>query len=155
MAHEKWLCAPGPSSESAASRGGCRCSRPRAEHHRQHPAADVADARVREVEPRAARVAEAAQRRPLRADLQEPSEERAERHRHRGVLAVGREHRRKAEGGEEEGHVQEPGREGCDGEPPLGVERGHAERGRPHEEDVREDHAVMPAVRSNSTGLAS
>ena len=93
----------------------------------------------RKIEDRAARVAEAAQRRPLGDHLQETAEERPERHRHRTVEPGGHEQRRKGEGRDEEGDVEEAGGEGRHGEPALGVERRHAESGRPHEEDVRED----------------
>ena len=110
-----------------------------AEHHREHAPAHVDDARIAQVEDRAARVAEASQRRPLGDDLQEAAQERPEWHRHRAIEPCGLEQGRKGEGREEEGDVEEAGSEGGHGEPALRVERRHAERGGPHEEDVGED----------------
>ena len=84
--------------------------------------------------------AEATKRGPLRDDLKRAAERGRRWRAHDGSSpcvasdAGGRTRR-------EERDVEKARRERGDGEAPLGVEGGHAERGRAHEEDVRKDGA--------------
>ena len=78
-------------------------------------------ARIAQVEDRAARVAEASQRRPLGDDLQEAAQRAPRRIAIARIGPCGLEQGRKGEGREEERDVEQAGSEGGHGEPAFAL----------------------------------